>query len=191
MRIADYRIPKTVFYGELDAGHRTLGGQLTRCKDLLEATLKSFGVPHNTWETTAIDRTLWRSTCHSGLRDYEEKRCDALRDKRVRRKVIQPSPNIDTFVSHVCGLLCASRIGLHSHNRTDANTNTEVKIRRTDGSLHTYSMYSDHVLSSGKMPTTVAVEADFPHVLLRCDYLLVDSQDYTFQLLLACKNMLK
>ena len=125
VRIADDRIPKTVFYGELDAGHRTRGGQRKRYKDVLKATLKSCGIPHNTWETTAIDRTFWRSTCHSGLRDYEEKRCDVLMDKRVRQKVIQPSPNIDTFVSHVCGLLCALRIGLHSHNRTHANTNTD------------------------------------------------------------------
>ena len=72
-------------------------------------------------------RAFWRSrpTCHPGLRDYEEKRCDALRDKRTRLKAIQPSSNIDTFVCHSCGRLCVSRIGLHSHNRTHANTNTD------------------------------------------------------------------
>ena len=118
-------IPKDVFYGELDAGHRTRGGQQKRYKDVLKAKLKSCGIPHNNWETTATDRTLWRSTCHSGLRDYEEKRCDALRDKRMRRKAIQSSSNIDIFLCHVCGRLCASRIGLHSHNRTHANTNTD------------------------------------------------------------------
>ena len=88
-----------------------------------------------------------RSTCHSGLRDYEEKRCDALRDKKMILKAIQPSSTIDTFVCHVCGRLCAPRIGLHSHNRTHDNTNTDcgrdptltsVEIRRTDGSLHSY-----------------------------------------------------
>ena len=126
VRMADDRIPKTVFYGELDAGHRTRGGKRKRCKDVLKATLKSCGIPHNTWEATATDRSLWRSTCHSGLRDYEEKRCDALRDKIMRRNaIIQPSTNIDTCVCHVCGRICASRIGLHSHNRTHANTNTD------------------------------------------------------------------
>ena len=94
---------------------------ITTCK----ATLKSCGIPHNTWEATATDRSLWRSTCHSGLRDYEEKRCDTMRDKRKRRKAIQPSSNIDTFLCHVCARLCASRIGLHSHNGTHANTNTD------------------------------------------------------------------
>ena len=125
VRMADDRITKDVFYGELDAGHRTRGGQRKRYKDVLKATLKSCGIPHMTWESTATDRALWRSTCHSGLRDYEEKRCDTMRDKRKRRKAIQPSSNIDTFLCHVCGRLCASRIGLHSHNRTHANTNTD------------------------------------------------------------------
>ncbi len=116
---------KAVFYGELDAGHRTRGGQRKQYKDMLKATLKSCGIPHNTWEATATNRVLWHSICHSGLRDYEEKRCDALRDKRMRRKAIQSSSNIDIFLCHVCGRLCASRIGLHSHNRTHANTNTD------------------------------------------------------------------
>ena len=90
-----------------------------------KATLKSCGIPHTTWEANATDRALWRSTCHSGLHDHEEKRCDALRDKRTRWKAIQPSTNIDTFVCHVCGRLCASWIGLHSHNQTHTNTNTD------------------------------------------------------------------
>ena len=45
-----------------------------------------------------------RSTCQFGQRESEEKTWDALRDKRMRRKAIQPSSNIDTFVCHVCGL---------------------------------------------------------------------------------------
>ena len=142
VRMADDRIPKDVFYEELAAGHRTRGGQRKRYKDVLKATLKSCGIPHNTWEATATDCPLWRSTCHSGLRDYEENRCDPMRDKRMRRKAIQPSSNIDTFLCHVCGRLCASRIGLHSHNRPHAKfflptqTLTEVEIRHTDGSFH-------------------------------------------------------
>ena len=124
--MADDRIPKVVFYGELDAGHRTRGGQRKRYKDVLKATLKSCGFPHITWEATATDRSLWRSTCHSVLQDYKEKRCDTLRDKIMRRKaIIQPSTNTDTFVCHVCGRICASRISLHSHKRTHANTNTD------------------------------------------------------------------
>ena len=86
MGMPDDRIPKAVFYGELDAGHRTRGGQRKRYKDVLKATLKSYSIPHNTWEATATDRALWRSTCHYGLRYYEEKKCDALMDQRMRPK---------------------------------------------------------------------------------------------------------
>ena len=56
VRMADDRIPKDVFYGELDAGHRTRGGQRTRYKDVLKATLKSCGIPYNIWEATATDK---------------------------------------------------------------------------------------------------------------------------------------
>ena len=40
VRMADDRIPKDVFYGELDAGHRTRGGQRKRYKDVLKGRLK-------------------------------------------------------------------------------------------------------------------------------------------------------
>ena len=126
VRMADGRIPKTVFYGELDGGHRTPGGQRKRYKDVLKATLKSCGIPHTTWEATATDRAFWRSTCHSGLRDYEEKRCDALRDKRTRWKAIQRSTNIDTFVFSTSAAESAHHgSACISHNRTHANTNTD------------------------------------------------------------------
>ena len=118
VRMADDRIPKAVFYGELDAGKRTRGGQRKRYKVVLKATLKSCGVPHNTWESTAMDRALWRRTCHVGLHEFEKKRCDALRKKILRRKATQPSSNTVTFVCRVCGRQCASRIGLFSNNRT-------------------------------------------------------------------------
>lgn len=72
VRMADDRIPKAVFYGELDAGKRTRGGQRKRYKDVLKATLKSCGVPHNTWESTAMDRALWHRTCHVGLHEFEK-----------------------------------------------------------------------------------------------------------------------
>ena len=39
VRMADDRIPKDVFYGELDAGHRTQGGQRKRYKDVLKARI--------------------------------------------------------------------------------------------------------------------------------------------------------
>ena len=71
VRMADDRIPKTVFYGELDASHRTRGGQRKRYKDVLKATLKSCCIPHNTWEATAAGYRAFnkhRHICVSRLR---------------------------------------------------------------------------------------------------------------------------
>ena len=62
VRMPDDRIPKAMFYGELDAGHRTRGGQRKRYKGVLKATLKSCGMPHNTWEATATDSGIVHAT---------------------------------------------------------------------------------------------------------------------------------
>ena len=71
-----------------------------------ERDARTCGMPHNTWEATATDSGLWlEHAFHSGLRDYEEKRCDALREKRQKRKAIQLQSDIDTCVCHVCGQL--------------------------------------------------------------------------------------
>ena len=124
VRMDDDRIPKAMFYGELDAGHRTWGGQRKRYKDVLKGNVEV--MRHSPQHLGShCDRPCPLAVCHSGLRDYKEKRCDALRDQIMRRKAIQPSSNIDTSVCHVCGRLCRSRIGMHSHSRTHANTNTD------------------------------------------------------------------
>ena len=44
IRIPDERLPKKVFYGELQEGKRSEGGQ-KRYKDTLKASLKDFNIP--------------------------------------------------------------------------------------------------------------------------------------------------
>ena len=41
----DARLPKKVFYGELQEGKRSQGGQEKRYKDTLKASLKDFEIP--------------------------------------------------------------------------------------------------------------------------------------------------
>ena len=41
-RISDERLPKKVFYGELQVGKRTQGGQMKRYKDTLKSLPKEF-----------------------------------------------------------------------------------------------------------------------------------------------------
>ena len=58
-RMSDERLPKRVLYGELLAGARSQGGPKKRFKDTLKASLKDFGIDHNSWETLAQDRPAW------------------------------------------------------------------------------------------------------------------------------------
>ena len=47
------RMPsKKVFYGELQEGKRSQGGQKKRYKDTLKASLKDFDIPTGSWEQT-------------------------------------------------------------------------------------------------------------------------------------------
>ena len=53
IRMADERLPKKVFYGELEEGKRSLCGQKKRYKDSLKTSLKEFDIPMGSWEQTA------------------------------------------------------------------------------------------------------------------------------------------
>ena len=51
---------KTVFYGELQEGKRSQGGQKKRYKDTFKASLKNFDIHHvpiGSWEQTAQGRS--------------------------------------------------------------------------------------------------------------------------------------
>ena len=45
IRMSDERLPKKVFYGELQEGKRSQGGQKKRYKDTIKASLKEFDIP--------------------------------------------------------------------------------------------------------------------------------------------------
>ena len=64
-RMPDCRIPKKLFFGELQDGKRSLGAPKKRFKDTLKASLKAFGINPVSWEQAAADRTKWRAAVHS------------------------------------------------------------------------------------------------------------------------------
>ena len=47
IKMTDEQLPKKVFYGELQEGKRSQGGQKKRYKDILKAFLKDFDIPAN------------------------------------------------------------------------------------------------------------------------------------------------
>ena len=47
------RLPKKILYRELEMGKRSHGGQKKRYKDTLNASLKDFNIPTESWEQIA------------------------------------------------------------------------------------------------------------------------------------------
>jgi len=119
-RMPDERLPKRLFYGELQHGHRSHGGQKKRFKDTLKASLKAFAINPDTWEQSAMDRATWRSSIHKGAKTYEAYRTDAAEKKRQARKArtVNPVEVTPLFPCPFCPRTLRARIGLVSHLRT-------------------------------------------------------------------------
>ena len=82
----DERLPKKILYGELQVGERSHGGQKTRYKNTLKASLKDFNIPTDSWEQIAPDPTKWRGLIRRGAGEYEAKRISEAEQKRAKRK---------------------------------------------------------------------------------------------------------
>ena len=61
IRMPDERLPKKIFYGELQEG-----GRKRRYKDTLKASLKDFDLPSGSLEQTAQERSKWRGLINKG-----------------------------------------------------------------------------------------------------------------------------
>ena len=124
-RMPDERLPKRVLYGELQNGARSQGGQKKRYKDTLKASLKDFGIDHNSWETLAQDRPSWQGAVRKGAATFEAKRITTAKRKRTIRKSRAGSATINPALHAATGLSCPhcpksfrAKIGLISHLRT-------------------------------------------------------------------------
>ena len=92
-RMPDERLPKKVFYGELQVGNRSQGGQKKRYKDTLKAALKDFNIPTESWEQAAQDRTKMRCLISKGASQFEAKRICETERKRKERKARAKAPS--------------------------------------------------------------------------------------------------
>jgi hypothetical protein len=119
VRMPDNRIPKQLFYGELQEGKRTKGGQRKRFKDTLKSSLKAFNIDPDDWEALAKDRSHWRSITHKGAVYCEGSRTLAAEEKRQARKLRASTVDAgDNIPCPHCGRTFRARIGLTSHLRT-------------------------------------------------------------------------
>jgi len=116
VRMDDERLPKSVFYGELSEGTRTVGGQKLRFKDVLKRNLKASNVSVDLWEELAEDRMNYRVMCSDAVQRVENNRLEVYESARRRRHEIPTLAGGALQCPH-CDRLCRGRVGLSAHMR--------------------------------------------------------------------------
>ena len=91
-RMADSRIPKQLFYGQLKNGQREIGASRKHNKDYFKSNLKNFNIDVTAWEKAASDRPAWRRLISNGALFSKENRLNAAKLKRISRKAGEGAP---------------------------------------------------------------------------------------------------
>ena len=123
-RMEDVRMPKAVFFSELQEGKRDHGAPRKLYKDQLRRQLAQAGISHPSWQQEASDRDSWRSSVRKASCAFETERHKAAKEKRKRQKeraAFLPSSS-QTFVCPKCGMG-----GVHQESVSTA-TNKHARI---------------------------------------------------------------
>ena len=88
----DGRIPKDILYGELAEAPRPRGRPRLRYKDVLKRDLAAFGIPNTTWESTASNRSRWRSAIYNGCSTSTQLYIDDCESRRLHRRLRRDGP---------------------------------------------------------------------------------------------------
>lgn len=118
----DYRIPKQLFYGELECGKRPNHKPRKRYKDVVKGNLRELGIEITRWEEIAEDRESWRRYVYAGCENFEVLRVEHATIKRALRKR-EDTEDFDldpAYSCGICGRVCLSKAGLKSHGTTHA-----------------------------------------------------------------------
>ena len=67
-RMEDIRVPKAVFFSELQEGKRDRGALRKRHKHLVKKQLAQAGISHQSWQQEASNRDSWRSSMRTASR---------------------------------------------------------------------------------------------------------------------------
>ena len=125
----DERLPKKVFYGELQVGKRVQCDQKKHYKNTLKASHKDFNIPPESWERTALDRANWRCLVRKEADDYEAKRiCEAERkhkEPKARAKGSSSESSNSELTCSMCNRLFRTKIDLL--NQPSMNTPAHMK----------------------------------------------------------------
>ena len=129
VRMDEGRLPRKVFYGELQEGKRGVGRPKLRYKDCLKRHLKAGNIRIESWEETAADRTMWRTSIKRAAKLVED-RLEEETVERSRRRAARSAnapllqPALNSLTCPSCGRVCHHRIGLHSHMRSCQRSHT-------------------------------------------------------------------
>ena len=107
-RMPDERLPKKIFYGELQVSKRSHGSQKKRYNDTLKASLKDFNIPTESWEQIAQDRIKWRGLIRRGAGEYDAKRTTRAEQKRAQRKARAKASPTELSSSDLSCSICNS-----------------------------------------------------------------------------------
>ena len=80
-RMEDLRMPKAVFFSELQEGKRDRGSPRKRYKDQLQKQLAQAGISHQSWQQEASDQDRRRSSVRKANRKFEAERREATGKK--------------------------------------------------------------------------------------------------------------
>jgi len=128
VRMDNSRLPRMIFYSQLQQGERSRGGQRKRYKDTLKANLTILDINPAHLESLTADRTSWRALCRQSIGSFEDSHISHAENKRRLRKtsrlatpahplLLQPSvmcadglvaPGLDYFHAkeHTCDPSC-------------------------------------------------------------------------------------
>lgn len=95
---------KSIFYGQLNQGTYSNGGQCKQYKDTLKSNIKASQVDPSIWETTSHDRPWCQHICHITINSFEAKCINALCEnhEQYKARIQQPETVIDNLVCNIC-----------------------------------------------------------------------------------------
>ena len=93
-RMEDVRMPKAVFFCELQEGKRDCGAPRKHYKDQLKGQLAQAGISHQSWEQEALDGDSWRSSVRKASCEFEAERCSAAKEKLQEAERASTIPTI-------------------------------------------------------------------------------------------------
>ena len=98
-RMEEVRIPKAVFFSELQEGKRDRGAPRKRYKDQLKRQRAQAGISHQSWQQEASDRDSWRSSVRKVSCEFEAEK----HGRKSEQHPYHPHPKPSSVQSAVGG----------------------------------------------------------------------------------------